>query len=534
MKKVLTMILASILLTGCGGGGSDNVSVPEGEPRSNTLDLSEVTSADTDNGLPDSWYKGAVFMEIYVRGYMDSDGDGIGDFNGLIRQLDYIQDLGVTGIWLMPMMESQDKDHGYAVADYRRIESDYGTQEDFQNFLTEAHNRNIGVIIDYVINHSAAQNPLFLDSADNFPQFRDWYVWSNSNLGWTNWNGDSTWHLRNGDWYYGVFWDQMPDWNLTNPEVIDYHHNNLRYWLNLGVDGFRFDAVGNLVENGQNAYTGQEENHPILANSRAILENEYSNRYLICEEPGDPARFSEDDSCGSTFAFRLNYYLMDSVQNGRVSSAIKNLNYPLERMGIILSNHDSFAGDRIIHQVNANLGQYKVAAATVMTFPGQPFIYYGEEVGMGHSRNNSDDRALRAPMSWRADGGFTTGTPFRNHAINMTDFNAEDQIDVDGSLHSTYKALISTRNNSPALKYGEINIIMADEVIAYTRVSESQEVLVVINYNNSGQPRELVLNQPGSRWGYLYPNNGGELVSNAEGNIELSLEGYEIAILEKL
>ncbi|RZV35060.1 MAG: glycosidase, partial [Chromatiales bacterium] len=208
------------------------------------LDLMPVVPQPTDSGLPADWADSAAFVEIYVRAYQDSDGDGVGDLQGLISRLDYLQALGVKGIWLMPVFESADDDHGYAVSDYRAIESDYGTMADFETLLAEAHARGIAVIVDYVMNHAASTNPLFLDATTGSSNDKyDWFVWEAAQpTGWNTFAGDP-WRNNGNGWYYGVFSPLMPDFNLENPEVIDYHKDNLRFWLNKGVDGFRFDAV---------------------------------------------------------------------------------------------------------------------------------------------------------------------------------------------------------------------------------------------------------------------------------------------------
>ncbi|MGB5722620.1 MAG: alpha-amylase family glycosyl hydrolase, partial [Woeseiaceae bacterium] len=233
--------------------------------KSAVLDLSAIVENDVDSGLASAWTESANFMEIYVRGYQDSDGDGVGDLQGLISRLDYLQTLGITGIWLMPVTESADNDHGYAVEDYRAIESDYGTMSDFETLLGEAHSRGIAIIIDYVMNHAASTNPLFLDaSTTSANDKRDWFVWENDRPeGWNTFAGDP-WRNNGNGWYYGIFSGLMPDFNLRNPDVVEYHTNNLRFWLNKGVDGFRFDAVGVLFENGAASWEDQPENHDLL------------------------------------------------------------------------------------------------------------------------------------------------------------------------------------------------------------------------------------------------------------------------------
>lgn len=258
---------------GSGGGG------PVDPPVVNlpAVDVSSVAAVDPGSVLSANWQKGA-FMEIYVRGYKDSDDDGKGDLKGVIQSLDYLKDLGIKGIWLMPITKSQDADHGYAVSDYRSVETAYGNLADFDELIKQAHTRGIGVILDYVMNHSAAENPLFVNSkASAGNAYRSWYVWqAQAPSGW-NIYGSNPWKSVASGSYFAGFWDQMPDFNLNNQTVIDYHKDNLRFWLNRGADGFRFDAVGNLVENGPSAWENQPQNYPIMGQVSSLLAT-YSQR----------------------------------------------------------------------------------------------------------------------------------------------------------------------------------------------------------------------------------------------------------------
>ncbi|HNW61762.1 MAG TPA: alpha-amylase family glycosyl hydrolase, partial [Piscinibacter sp.] len=250
-RGLLAALALALFLVACGGGGSSELP---------TVDKSPVVAADPGSTLPADWRQG-VFAEIFVRGYKDSNGDGIGDLRGLTQSLDHLQNLGVTGLWLMPITRSQDGDHGYAVADYRSIEPAYGSLADLDELLAQAHARGIGVIVDYVMNHSAAQHPAFVNAnSSGSNAYRNWYLFQASQpQGWSVYGGNP-WRSGNGGYYYAPFWDQMPDFNLKNAEVVDFHHDNLRFWLNRGIDGFRFDAVGNLVENGAGAWLNQPEN----------------------------------------------------------------------------------------------------------------------------------------------------------------------------------------------------------------------------------------------------------------------------------
>ncbi|MGH7712588.1 MAG: alpha-amylase family glycosyl hydrolase, partial [Gemmatimonadaceae bacterium] len=387
-------------LAACAGGAASTPS-PVRLPQPTDTDVSAVPARDPGSTLPADWKLGP-FIEIYVRGYSDSDGDGIGDLRGLTQKLDYLKDLGVTGIWLMPVTNSQDKDHGYAVSDYRTIEPQYGSLGDFDELLKQAHARGIGIIIDYVMNHSAAQNPLFLQSrsAPNATR-RDWYVWSPTKpVGWSIY-GKDPWYQGVSGYYFGGFWDQMPDFNLRNPAVLAYHRDGIRFWLNRGVDGFRFDAVGNLVENGPNAWELQRENYTIMGDIRAVVDG-YANRYLVCEAPGDPLGFTQASACGSAFAFGHNYEIMKAV-NGSDSAVRAVASYFTRApatLATMLSNHDHFAGERLWDQVSGDIARYKLAAASYLLLPGVPFIYYGEEIGMAGGVGLTGDWKLRTPMSW--------------------------------------------------------------------------------------------------------------------------------------
>ena len=408
LRTAALAFFASCALNACGGGSTPPtgpvVVVPE-PPVANLppVDVSAVALADPGSALPDGWQNGA-FMQVFVRSYQDSNGDGIGDLRGLIQRLDYLKNLGVRGLWLMPVTQSQDKDHGYAVADYRNIEAHYGSLADFDELLKQAHARGIGVIMDYVINHSAAENPLFVQSKSaNSNAYRDWYLWSGVRpTGWSIY-GNDPWKGSAGNFYFAPFWDQMPDFNLTNPKVTAWHMDNLRFWMNRGVDGFRFDAVGNLVENGAGAWENQAQNYQVLRAARQMMDG-YAKRFLVCEGPTDPNGYTA--ACGSAFAFN---------NTGNIFSAAKGVATGVQRvaafhataaagatsrMSTMLSNHDSFAGQRAHDQLGGNVAQMKLAAATYLLQPGTPFIYYGEEIGMAGGGTLQGDAKLRTPMSW--------------------------------------------------------------------------------------------------------------------------------------
>lgn len=476
-------IALAIGLSACGGGGG-GADTPTALP---ALDTSPVPQASNTSSLAADWQDG-VFMEIFVRAYQDSDGDGIGDFKGLTSRLDYLKSLGVTGLWLMPIHPSQDGDHGYAVKDYRAVASEYGTLEDFKTFLQAAHDRGIGVITDYVINHSAAEHPAFVNAqSDASNAYRSWYLWSASApSGWSIY-GSNPWHSSRSGTYFGGFWSQMPDFNLLNEDVIGWHHDNLRWWLNLGVDGFRFDAVGNLVENSPNAWEHQPQNHTIMAGVRQVLQ-QYPKRFMVCEAPSDPQRYAQSDSCGSSFAFGYQYALASAIK-GNSSDLDKVAHYwstAPEGMVGFASNHDRFAGQRLADQFAGNSAQMRLAAATYLLQTPKPFIFYGEEIGMAGASGLDGDPQLRVPMSWSSNAsnaGFTTGSPFRRLSANASTANVEQQETDSGSLLNFYRSVISLRRSLPALQRGRYESpFVQGAAFGFQRQLGGQTVVVALNY----------------------------------------------------
>jgi len=459
-----------------------------------SLDLAPVAPVVTDSGLPADWSDWSAFIEIYVRGYQDSDGDGVGDLQGLLSRLDYLQGLGIKGIWLMPVFESADNDHGYAVADYRAIETDYGTMADFEALLAAAHARGIAIIVDYVMNHAASTNPLFLDATTGPANDKyDWFVWEEPKpVGWNTFAGDP-WRNNGNGWYYGVFSALMPDFNLRNPEVVDYHLDNLRFWLNKGVDGFRFDAVGVLFENGPNDWNLQPENHVLLNQAQTLIAG-YGKRFMVCEAPDDPLAYAAATSCGRAFAFQVPGAIFNSVRNGSIDvgvvSALKATDG--ERLAWILSNHDGFAGDRPWNQLNGDVDAYKLAAEIYLLASRNPFAYYGEEVGMANASTLSGDHALRTPMSWTSDNvtaGFTTGTPFRDLSANVATNNVMDEEGVAGSLLEHYRGLYQLRDAYSVIGAGDsVTLSNAGEpVLVIRRDGGNDRAVIVVNVSNSPQ-----------------------------------------------
>ena len=453
------------------------------------VDMSVVDVADVSHWQP-GWAQNANFMEIYVRGYQDSDGDGIGDLRGLTERLPYLEDLGINAIWLMPVHKSADKDHGYSVIDYRQIEEDYGDLDDFKELLSQAHQRGIAVIMDYLINHSSNAHPLFVSgAADPASDYRDWYIWRDAHPpGWQTF-GHDPWRPSPSGWYYGPFSTTMPDFNLRKPDVVEFHINNLRYWLNLGVDGFRFDAVGMLTENSRDAWQDQPENHSILKRIHDAV-HVYSDRYTICESPDDFAAYASENSCGNAFNFAAGEAILGSVTAEKASAALlRELRSPtISRTPLLLANHDSFAGTRVWDQLKGNLEQYRLAAQTYLLSTNASFTYYGEEIGLSTGRGLSGDHALRTPMSWtdNADNaGFSEGVPFRSLAGNVASRNVTGQINTPDSLYHHYRQLYWLRKQHPVMARGQLVTASqaGDGYVIFSRTDAHHRAVVAINYS---------------------------------------------------
>lgn len=530
--SALTPVLVCLVLAACGGGSGPDMPPPT-DIILPTVDTSAVAAADPGSTLPADWQHGAM-MEIYVRGYQDSNGDGHGDLKGLISRLDYLKDLGVKGLWLMPVNASQDHDHGYAVTDYRAIEQQYGTLADMDELIKQAHARGMGVMMDYVMNHSAGVHPAFVNSRDNASNpYRNWYVWQNPAP--TGWNvfGSNPWRSIANGAYYAPFWDQMPDFNLTNPVVVGWHHDNLRFWLNRGVDGFRFDAVGNLVENGPTLWQNQPENYTLMHGVRSLLDG-YAQRSMVCEAPDAPQQFGASTACGGAFAFGLQYDLVAAAKGSSTALAKVAAYYQTAPAGMatFLSNHDSFAGQRLWDQVGGNQAQYKLAAAMNLLLPGRPFIYYGEEVGMGGNASLSGDWALRTPMSWTADkSGFTSGTAWRALSGNVATQNVAGQTD-SSSILNFYKAMLALRNSRTSIAQGSYDTPQVNgNLVAWLRTQGSERSLVVINTGTAAANMAVAQLPANASLNNLYPADNSTATANAGGVATLSLPAQSVRVL---
>jgi alpha-amylase len=433
------------------------------------------------------WTRGAVCYEVFVRSFYDSDGDGIGDLNGLIRKLDYINGLGASCIWLMPVAQSPSY-HGYDVSDYYRVEPAYGTNQDFKRLVAEAHRRGITVLVDMVLNHSSSEHPAFQAALkDTTSPYRHWYRFSPTPLGKGPW-GAEAWHRSpvRDEYYYGVFWSGMPDLDYHTPAVREEAMKIATFWLReMGVDGFRLDAVPYLVEEG-NCLTGCPGTHAFLRAYAAHIDSVKPDAYSVGEAWGnlDVLLPYYPDQLTSYFGFELADSLLSVVRTGSAAGLLPGFlrlqdTLPSYRWSPILSNHD---GTRTLTALGGDVARARVAATLLLTLPGLPFIYYGEEIGM---TGDKPDPRLRTPMQWspRTGVGFTTGTPWEAPQPDSMTTNVAVERPDPGSLLNLYRRLIHLRKQNDALATGRLVPLSTSrpEVAAYLRRAADRVVLVVAN-----------------------------------------------------
>ncbi|MCP4571882.1 MAG: alpha-amylase [bacterium] len=427
---------------------------------------------------PTHWWNDQVFYEVFVRSFHDSDGDGFGDLQGLIGKLDYLNDgdpqttddLGVTALWLMPVAESPSY-HGYDATDYRRIEPDYGTNADFQQLMSEAHARGMMVIVDYVMNHCSNSHPWFTASEANDPTYADWFDWRGDNPGWQQpWGGGSVWHGGDRGYYYGVFWSGMPDLNYANPAVEAEMFDTATWWLqDMGADGFRLDAVKYLMEDGA-VIDNAPSTFSFWSRFRAHLDVVAPDAVLVGEAWDNTSVVLQyiDAGLHTCFEFDLAESMLVAAGTGSPGDLAAKIEtvangYPFQQYCTFLTNHDQ---NRVFDRLGRSEGANKIAAAILLTAPGVPFLYYGEEVGMvGYGRHEN----IRTPMQWTpgANAGFTTGSPWNTISTNYALWNVETLASDPNSLWNTYRALVQARAASVALRRGTYHALEASNGAVY-------------------------------------------------------------------
>ena len=457
----------------------------------------------------DKWYSNCVFYELFVRSFKDSNGDRYGDFKGVTSKLDYLKDLGIGAIWLMPIHNSDEHTNNYDPVDLMDVDSTYGTMEDFQELVDEAHKRGIRIILDLVLNHTSSKHPFFIDACSNKnSQYRDWYIFNDEQPegSWSKY-----WQKCETGWYYAYFAASKPDMNFRNPKVLDYYKQVVKFWLDKGVDGFRYDAVTMLVENGANDFKHQPESFAVFRELRTFMDENYPDRdvFTVAEAEPDYVQYlgNGNDTFHAVFNFKYNNTVIRTVKSGKpytnkgtsmIETIAKGYAKDLKDKiggfyGTLLSSHDSYGGNRPFQQLGENIGKTKLVGAIYLTLPGVPFVYYGEEIGMNTYTRSKYDRWLRTCMTWEGNevknNGFGTAEKLWNH-LNAGNAEENDKFNVateekdPDSILNQYKALIKARNENSALRFGDFLTLKTNDefVVAYLRKNADNEVIVVHNF----------------------------------------------------
>lgn len=431
-----------------------------------------------------------------MRSFYDTNANGDGDLRGLVEKLDYLNDgdpnttddLGITGLWLMPIMTSPSY-HGYDVVNYYNIEEDYGTLNDFKLLMEEAHKRGIRVIIDLVLNHTSSQHPWFRQSKDNpGSAYRDWYVWADENPGFVGPWGQKVWIPGGNGYYYAVFWDGMPDLNYRNPEVTEKMYDVTRFWVEeMGVDGFRLDAIKYLLEEDR-AMEDTPDTFAWFEDYQDYYKSIDPDAFTVGEIWSNTSRVLAyvDDQVDVAFEFDLARAYIEAARGPLATPLIEQIqlvteSYPRNQYAVFLTNHDQ---NRVMSQLSDKPERAKMAATLLLTSPGIPFLYYGEEIGMTGVDPHED---IRRPMQWddTPNAGFTTGQPWRDEDVNYESVNVAAQMDDPNSLLSHYRNLIHLRNDHPALMYGEYAFVEtgSPRLYSFLRFTEGEAILVIVNVN---------------------------------------------------
>jgi maltose alpha-D-glucosyltransferase/alpha-amylase len=494
------------------------------------------------------WFKRAVFYEVHVRGFFDGNDDGSGDLRGLTEKLDYLQWLGIDCIWLLPMYPSPLRDGGYDIADFFAVHPDYGSVDDFRTFVEAAHQRGMRVIADLVVNHTSSDHPWFQDAREDGEK-RDWYVWSETDERYqdariifldtevSNW----TWDPLAGAYYWHRFFSHQPDLNYDNPEVQEAMLNVLRFWLDLGIDGFRLDAVPYLYEREGTNCENLSETHEYLKRIRSEVDAGYPDRVLLAEAnqwPEDVVEYLGDgDECHMAFQFPVMPRMFMAIRREEATPLYEILERtpPIPettQWGLFLRNHDELTLEMVTDderdymyeeyakdpRMRLNLGirrrlaplldggrdEIELMHAILFSLPGSPVLYYGDEIGMGDNVYLGDRDGVRTPMQWTGDrnGGFSRADfaalylpPLMDPVYGYQAVNVEAQLRTPTSFLRWLRRFIALRKEHPVFGLGSYEPQEADNprVFAHVRRYEEDIVLCVHNLARSAQPVQLNL-----------------------------------------
>jgi maltose alpha-D-glucosyltransferase/alpha-amylase len=499
---------------------------------------------------PTLWYKDAIIYQLHVRAFCDSNNDGIGDFPGLMQKLGYLEALGINALWLMPFFPSPLRDDGYDIADYTSVHKNYGNLEEFKAFLVAAHDRGIKIIIELVANHTSDQHVWFQEarsSRDN-PK-RDWYVWSDTDDRYkdariifldtemSNW----AWDPVSKSYYWHRFFSHQPDLNYDNPAVFDAMWGVMKFWCDIGVDGFRLDAVPYLVERDGTNCENLPETHAIIREFRKKLGEEYPDKMLLAEANQWPADVSAYFGNGDEFHMAFHFPLMPRIFMAVQLEDRKPIVEILEQTPqipencqwcIFLRNHDELTLEMVTDverdymydeyakdkSMRLNLGirrrlapmmdndrrRIQLLNVLLMSMPGTPIIYYGDEIGMGDNIYLGDRNGVRTPMQWSGgwNSGFSGADPEKlysplisNPVYGYQAINVDAQTRSPHSMLNWMKRLIEVRKSSRVFSRGSIEFLTPSNhrVLAYVRQLETEKILIVNNLSSSAQAVELDL-----------------------------------------
>ena len=503
------------------------------------------------------WFKGAVFYEIHTRGFFDSNGDGSGDFRGLTEKLDYLQWLGIDCIWLLPFYRSPLRDGGYDIADFTAVNPEYGVVDDVKEFIDAAHARRIRVIADLVMNHTSSDHPWFQEArSDPASPKRDWYVWADNDEGYpdariiftdtesSNW----TWDPVAEQYFWHRFFSHQPDLNYDNPEVRDAMLETLRFWLDLGMDGFRLDAVPYLFEREGTNCENLPETHDYLKRVRREIDENYPDRVLLAEANQWPADvveyFGDGDQCHMAFHFPVMPRMFMAVRREEAVPIYEILAQTPAipencQWGLFLRNHDEltlemvtdeerdymyaeYAKDprmklnlgirrRLAPLLDNGRGEIELMTAILFSLPGSPVLYYGDEIAMGDNVFLGDRDGVRTPMQWTGDrnGGFSRADFAQLYAPPLMDpvygyqaVNVEAQLRISTSLLRWLGRFIAMRKEHPVFGFGTYEPIETSNprIFAHLRRWEDDLVLCVHNLAKSAQAVELDLSDKAGRY----------------------------------
>jgi maltose alpha-D-glucosyltransferase / alpha-amylase len=496
------------------------------------------------------WFKRAVFYEIHIRGFYDSNGDGLGDFRGLTEKLDYVQWLGVDCIWLLPFYPSPLRDGGYDISDLTGVHPDYGTVEDVREFIDAAHARKIRVIADLVMNHTSSDHPWFQESrsSPDSPK-RDWYVWSATDKPYSEAriifvdteNSNWTYDPVAGAYYWHRFFSHQPDLNYDNPEVQEAMLDVLRFWLDIGLDGLRLDAVPYLFEREGTNCENLPETHAYLKRIRKEIDENYPDRVLLAEAnqwPSDVVEyFGQGDECQMAFHFPVMPRMFMAVRREEAVPIYEILDQtpPIPdtaQWGLFLRNHDELTLEMVTDEerdymyaeyakdprMKLNVGikrrlaplldngrdEIQLMTAILFSLPGSPVLYYGDEIGMGDNVFLGDRDGVRTPMQWTGDrnGGFSTADfaqlyapPLMDPVFGYQAVNVEAQLRSPSSLLRWVHRFIELRKEHPVFGFGTYEPIKTSNarIFAHIRRFEADVILCVHNVARSAQAVELDL-----------------------------------------